>query len=184
MDTPVSKTADTSGHLPVNLFFKGLDYKFKQDRSVVPPTPARVQIVRARQDQMSELRHLVAKFQRTIQAALDADQHGAVEAPADLLVALGEDITAKAQRLYKDIQDARARYLGTDSPAPVETSPASGDTSGPAAVAALATELQRFGGPLDNSAITVTVKPTEIHHPRSMAEAMSIRNTKLNRDRA
>ncbi|WP_315913607.1 hypothetical protein [Arthrobacter sp. lap29] len=179
MDTPVSKTAVTHGLIPDGAFFKGLDCKFKQDPSSAPPTPARFAVVRARQEQASELRHRLAQIGRTIQATIDADQYGFGDGPAELLDFLAEDFAAKAHQLRADILKAYSKVIS-----PPATGPQAGACDGPAAVAALATELQRLGGPLDDGAVTVTVKPTDIHFPRSSPEAMSIRNTKLPRGRA
>lgn len=170
MDTPVSKSVPAGGFTPVNIFFRGLDYKFKQDRSVTPPTPARVAIVRARQEQVAELRHLVSKFQRTIQSVIDADQHGVAEAPADLLVSMGEDITAKAQQLSADIQYAHARFHKV--PSVTEMTPEQPAADVPPASAAGASSAGPIARP---ASMVIMPKPSAINYPATMAQALGMR---------
>lgn len=156
MDTPVSKTVVKSRALPPNIFFRGLDYKGGKPSS--SPTPARAQVVRARLDQVSDLRHLVARFQRTIQAVQDADHHGAAEDPAMLLAGMGREIQGKAEHLLQEIRDARTRYLPGDSP----NAPDGGAFN---------------GGP------TIGVKPSDVRFPFSPAQAKAVQVGAMRRGR-
>ncbi|POH58890.1 hypothetical protein [Arthrobacter glacialis] len=178
MDTPVSKSLPTGAFTPVNIFFRGLDYKFKQDRSVTPPTPARVAIVRARQEQVSELRHLVAKFQRTIQSVIDADQYGVAEGPADLLVSMGEDITAKSQQLYRDIHAAKARFHNVPSVSEVAPEPPAADVP-PASAAGASSTNPKLATAADGSILPASMvimpKPSAINFPATMSQALGMR---------
>ncbi|MHA7270423.1 hypothetical protein [Arthrobacter sp. HLT1-20] len=178
MDTPVSKSVPAGGFTPVNIFFRGLDFKFKQDRSVTPPTPARVEIVRARQEQVSELRHLVAKFQRTIQAVIDADQYGVAEAPADLLVSMGEDIAAKAQQLSLDIHAAKARFHKV--PSVTEVTPELPAADVPPASAAGASSADAMANAVALPAsMVITPKPSATNYPATMSQALGMRSAAL-----
>lgn len=168
MDTPVSKSGQQHVFVPVNFYLRALDYPVYPE-ATTSPTPnlslTRATVGRLRSERLAEIDNIVARARRQPQAVRDADRNGAAEYPADLLVSIASDLGAAAQRLYRDIQEAKARYVALMS-ADVKVDDAAdqgGITPPPAA-----------GG------ITVQfAKPADIHHPVTMEQALAIRAVKL-----
>lgn len=174
-----SASAGKSAELPAfppRMFFDAKDYVPGRDRNKVSA---------ARSRSISELQRRKDQLGVAIAALRISDEYGLVnnafEVLEEVVAALHKDVKAQARLC----QNAEARY---DDNNPVIAKPVSQPEAGTPG-AALAVELQRLGGPLDHGGtldggpIVVTMNASAVrqrHYPRSMAEAMSIRNAKLN----
>lgn len=160
---------------PSRMFFDAKDYGPGRDRGKVSD---------ARSRSVAELQRRKDQLGVAIAALRISDEYGlitnAFEVLEEVAAALHKDVKALA-RLG---QNAEARY---DDNNPVVEYPAQLPEAGTPGEA-LAVELQRLGGPLDHGGtldggtivVTMNGSPAELrHYPRSMAEAMSIRNAKL-----
>ncbi|WP_343317740.1 hypothetical protein AAFM46_10870 [Arthrobacter sp. TMP15] len=162
---PAGKSAELPT-FPSRMFFDALDYPQGRDRT-------NVEIARGKS--VAQLHRDKDRLAVAISHLRAADEVGKVQASFEVLVAWADAFQKSVHALARLARNAETRF---DDANPVVEDPAP-DTAAVTPDEALAAELQRLAhGPLVVSTVNVGPDGTR-HHPRTMAEAMQIRNAKL-----
>lgn len=178
MDTPVSKSGQPHVFVPANFYLRALDYKVFPEAGL-SPTPkvqlTRATVARLRAEQLSELENITSRARRTPQSVRDADRNGVAEHPADLGVSIASDLLAAMQRLYRDIQEAKARYVAlVSSEATADSSDDQPGPTPPTDAGAPSADAMANAVALPASMV-ITPKPSATNYPATMSQALGMR---------